>query len=248
MKVSIITASYNSADTILDTIVSVQKQSYKNIEHIIVDGASKDDTLNVVKSAGHNGPLISEPDKGIYDAMNKGIKAATGDIVGILNSDDHFYNDDVIATVVKAFEEQQVDATVGDVIFINKENTAKIVRRYSAVKWKLSKFVWGYMPPHPSFFAKRHLFQELGFYKTDYKIGADFELLVRYLLVNKISWAYLPLVTTKMLMGGASTKNINSIITLNKEIARACKENGLYTNYAMIYSKYLFKPFEFLSQ
>jgi len=248
MKVSIITASYNSADTISDTIVSVQKQSYKNIEHIIVDGASKDNTLGVIRTAGHKGPLISEPDKGIYDAMNKGIKAATGDIVGILNSDDHFYNDDVITTVVKAFEEQQIDATVGDVIFINKENTAKIVRRYSAVKWKLSKFVWGYMPPHPSFFVKRRMFEELGFYKTDYKIGADFELLVRYLLVHKISWAYLPVITTKMLMGGASTKNINSIITLNKEIARACKENGLYTNYAMIYSKYLFKPFEFFSQ
>ena len=207
MKVSIITASYNSAATILDTIVSVQKQSYKNIEHIIVDGASKDDTLEVIKSAGHKGPLISEPDKGIYDAMNKGIKAATGDIVGILNSDDHFYDEDVIATVVKAFEEQQVDATVGDVIFINKGNTAKIVRRYSAVKWRLSKFVWGYMPPHPSFFVKRHLFEELGFYKTDYKIGADFELLVRYLFVNKIKWTYLPVVTTKMLMGGASTKS-----------------------------------------
>lgn len=246
MKVSIITAAYNSQDTIGNTVASVLSQQYKNIEHIIVDGASSDNTLAIAKASGHTGPVISEPDKGIYDAMNKGIKMATGDIVGILNSDDQFYNDEVITSVVQAFEDQNTDATIGDVVFIRKKEDANILRRYSGKGWKPSKFVWGYMPPHPSFFIKRQFFEAFGYYKTDYKIAADYELLIRYLLVHKLRYVYLPLITTKMLTGGASTKNLNSILTLNREIARACKENKLYTNYGMIYSKYFFKPFEFL--
>ena len=248
MKVSIVTATYNSAATIQQCIASMQQQDFADIEHIIVDGASKDDTLQIIKDSGHRGPLISEPDKGIYDAMNKGIKLATGDIVGILNSDDFFYNEKVISTIAAYFTEHDVEAIVADIIFIRKENEDKVHRHYSGKKWRPSKFAWGYMPPHPSFFVKRHLFEELGFYKTDYQIAADYELLIRYLLVHKIRWSYLPMVTTKMLPGGASTKNLNSIITLNREIARACKENGVYTNYGMIYSKYFFKPFEFLGK
>ncbi len=246
IKVSIITAAYNSGRTIGDTIASVQHQDYLNIEHIIVDGASKDDTMEVIRLSGHKGPLISEPDKGIYDAMNKGIKMATGEIVGILNSDDHFFDKNVITRVVEAFEKQHLDATIGDIVFIKKKEDKKILRHYSAKRWRPSKFVWGYMPPHPSFFVRRHLFNELGLYKIDYRIAADYELLIRFLLVHKLNYLYLPFVTTKMLTGGASTRNLNSIITLNREIARACRENGLYTNYGMIYSKYFFKPFEFL--
>ncbi|MEP7317241.1 MAG: glycosyltransferase family 2 protein [Panacibacter sp.] len=246
MKVSIITAAYNSSATIEKCLASVRNQTYKNIEHIIVDGASKDNTLEVVKNFGHYGPLISEPDKGIYDAMNKGIKIATGDIVGTLNSDDFFYDENVVSKVVTQFLENNVEATIADIVFVNKNDDKKILRKYSAKKWRPQKFAWGYMPPHPSFFVKRSLFNEFGFYETNYKIAADYELLLRYLLIHKIKWSYLPLITTKMLPGGVSTKNLNSIITLNKEIARACKANGLYTNYAMIYSKYFFKPFEFL--
>jgi hypothetical protein len=120
------------------------------------------------------------------------------------------------------------------------------VRYYSARAWHPSKFAWGYMPPHPSFFCKRDLYERLGYHQSDYKIAADYELLIRFLLVNKIKYKYLPIVTTKMRLGGASTRNLNSIITLNREIARGCRENRVYTNYLMIYSKYLFKPFEFL--
>lgn len=135
---------------------------------------------------------------------------------------------------------------IGDIVFVDDEDENKIIRRYSAKKWKPSKFAWGYMPPHPSFFVRKEFFDKLGPYKTDYKIAADYELLIRFLLKGKINWKYLPIVTTKMRMGGLSTQGFQSLVTLNKEIARGCKENQVYTNPAMIYSKYLFKPFEFI--
>lgn len=247
MKISIITVVYNCARTIQGCIESVLAQDHDDVEYIVVDGGSKDGTVDIVKGFGDRiAKFISEKDKGIYDAMNKGIRMATGDVVGILNADDFFYDTTTISQVAAAFKaDPGLDATIADIVFVNDDNT-RILRHYSAGKWRPSKFAWGFMPPHPSFFCKRHLFNELGYYKIDYKIAADYELLIRYLYVNRINYQYLSMKTTRMRMGGVSTRNINSILTLNKEIKRACEENNLGTNFLKIYTKYLFKPFEFV--
>ncbi|MBZ0099752.1 MAG: glycosyltransferase [Taibaiella sp.] len=247
MKISIITVVYNCAPTIQGCIESVLAQDHDDIEYIIIDGGSKDGTVDIVKGFGDRiAKFISEKDKGIYDAMNKGIKMATGDVVGILNADDFFYDTNTISQIAAAFKaDPGLDATIADIVFVNDDNT-RILRHYSAGKWRPSKFAWGFMPPHPSFFCKRHLFNDLGYYKIDYKIAADYELLIRYLYVNQINYQYLSMKTTRMRMGGVSTRNINSILTLNKEIKRACEENNLGTNFLKIYTKYLFKPFEFV--
>ncbi|MFC2098660.1 glycosyltransferase family 2 protein [Bacteroidota bacterium] len=245
--VSIITASSNSVGTISDTINSVLSQSYPTIEYIIIDGGSTDGTIDLINSFGTRiSKFITEPDKGIYDAINKGIKLATGDIVGILNSDDFFLNDFVIEKVSKAFNENEIDAVYGDAQFVDPLNTSKVVRYYSSKNFKLGKFKFGFMPAHTSFYVKRELFEKLGYYKMGYKIAADFEFLVRYLYIHQISYKYLEMPFVSMRTGGISNRSIRSNYTLNKEIARACKENGIKTNFIYIYSKYCIKPFEFV--
>jgi glycosyltransferase involved in cell wall biosynthesis len=246
MKITIITVVYNNVSTIRQCIESVLTQDHNDLEYIIIDGSSTDGTLDIIKEYDKKiSTLISEKDSGLYDAMNKGIKVATGEVVGILNSDDFFYDNSVISRISEAFSDKTIDATISDIVFVKNSSTDKVLRRYSSKEWKPSKFAWGYMPPHPSFFVKRSLLNQLGLYKTDYKIAADYELLIRYLLINRINWKYLPIITTKMRTGGASTKGLKSLLTINKEIARACKENNVFSNYLMIYSKYFFKPFEF---
>jgi glycosyltransferase involved in cell wall biosynthesis len=248
MKVSIVTVVYNSVETIAQAIDSVLQQDYPDIEHIVIDGQSTDGTVNAIKNYGDKvSVFVSETDKGIYDAMNKGIKMATGEVVGVLNADDFFNSPETISNIARAFRENpEIEATIADIVFVKQGDDDKVLRYYSAKDWKPSKFAWGYMPPHPSFFCKKNVYERLGYHQTDYEIAADYELLIRFLLVNKVKFKYLPIVTTRMRMGGASTRNINSIITLNKEIKRGCDENNVYTNYFMIYSKYFFKPFEFL--
>ena len=247
MKISIVTVVYNNVATIKSAITSVLAQDYDDIEYIVVDGGSTDGTVDVIRSFGNRiHKFVSEKDKGLYDAMNKGIAMATGDVVGTLNSDDFFYNESVLSDIAKHFTESEHDAVIGDIVFIKSDDPDKVLRKYSSAKWRPSRFAWGYMPAHPSFFAKRTLFDKFGPYKTDYKIASDYELLIRFLFVNRIRWKYMSLITTKMRPGGASTQGLKSILILNREIARACRENGIYTNYLMIYSKYIFKPFEFV--
>ncbi len=245
--VSIISVSYNSIRTISDTIKSVLAQTYPNIEYIIIDGSSTDGTIELVNSFGNKiSKFTSEPDNGIYDAINKGIRLATGDIIGILHSDDFFYNEFVIEKVVKSFSDNDIDAVFGDVQFVDSKKTSKIVRYYSSKHFNPRKFKYGFMPPHPSFYVRRELYDKLGFYKTDYKIAADFELLIRFLYVNQIKCKYLEMIFVSMRTGGVSNRSILSNYTLNKEIARACRENGIRTNYFNIYSKYITKIFEYL--
>ena len=249
LRVSIITVSYNNVGTIADTINSVLSQSYANIEYIIIDGASSDGTTELVTSFGQRiSKFISAPDTGMYDALNKGIGLATGDIVGILNSDDFFYDNNVIEKVVSAFDESDIDAVFGDVQFVDPVKTSKIVRYYSSKKFNSSRFRFGYMPAHPSFYVRRELFEKIGYYKTDYKIAADFELVIRFLFINKVKYKYLEMPFISMRMGGLSNKTISSNYILNKEIARACKENGIKTNFIFIYSKYFTKIFEFFGK
>ena len=246
MKVSIITVSYNSVSTISDTINSVLSQTYSDIEYIIIDGHSTDGTIELINSFGDRiSKFISEPDKGMYDAINKGIKISSGDIIGILHSDDFFYDNLVIEKIAKEFEDTNIDAVYGDVLFVSPVDTSKIVRYYSSRLFNSEKFKFGYMPAHPSFYVKRELYDKLGYYKTDYKIAADFELLIRFIHINKINHKYIEMPFVKMRTGGVSNNSIFSRITLNKEISRACNENGIKTNFFKIYSKYITKIFEF---
>jgi glycosyltransferase involved in cell wall biosynthesis len=249
LKVSIITVSYNSIKTIENAINSVLSQSYSNIEYIVIDGNSSDGTKELVASYGARiTKFISAPDNSMYDAINKGINIATGDIVGLLHSDDFFYNNQVVEKIARAFEEIETDAVIGDIQFVDPVDTSKIVRYFSSKKFNLAKFRFGYMPPHPSFYVRRELYEKLGYYKTDYKIAADFELVLRFLLIRGIRYKYLEMPFVSMRRGGISNESIGSNITLNKEIARACRENGIYTNYLLIYSKYITKIFEFFGK
>lgn len=245
MKITIITPTYNSANTIIHCVSSVDNQTYPDIEHIIIDGGSKDNTLELIDSQQNRvKKMISEPDNGIYDAMNKGIKIATGDIIGILNSDDFFCDNFVIEKIVAAFREKNIDALYGDVKFVNPSITAKIVRYYSSKTFIPKKFKYGFMPAHPSFYVKKEFFEKLGYYKDDYEIAADFELLIRFLFVNKLRSGYLEMPFVSMRPGGVSNKSLNSTFILNKEIIRACRENGIKTNLFFVYSKYFIKVFE----
>lgn len=249
MKVSIITVTYNSCQTLGDAIESVLRQTYRDIEYIIVDGASTDDTLNVIRryEDAFEGRMkwVSEKDRGIYDAMNKGIKMATGDVVGILNSDDYFTSNDVIERMVPAFDDSSIDASYGDIHFIRDGNPEKCIRYYSSKRFRPSWLRFGFMPAHPSFYCRRGIFDKAGFYKTDYAIGSDYEMMVRLFLVHHIKAKYLPMDFVTMRTGGASTRNVRSRLQLIKDDVRGCRENGIYTNSLFVCTKFLYKIFEF---
>lgn len=245
MKISLITVSYNAEKTIEKTIQSVLSQTYENIEYIIIDGMSKDSTLEIINRYQHKiSKLVSEKDQGMYDALNKGIALSTGDIVGILNADDVFASNNILSEVGNFFKKSDVEAVIADVAFINKGGN--IMRYYSSRYWNSDKFVWGFMPPHPSFYCKRELFSTLGYYRSDFQIAADYELLIRFINKNRIKYTYLPLLMVLMNTGGKSTNGIKSNIVINKEIKYACELNGLNTNYLKLYSKYFIKIFEYL--
>lgn len=245
MKISLITVSFNAESTIEKTIQSVLSQDYTSVEYIIVDGLSKDNTMNIINRYRDNiSVIISERDKGMYDAINKGFLLATGDIVGILNADDVFASNSIISKIASEFKtDYSLDSVIGDIAFVNDKG--KPVRYYSSEKWHPGRFVWGFMPAHPSFYCKREKFIEIGEYRTDIDIAADFEFLIRFLKRNKSSYKYLPLLMVKMNLGGKSTKGILTTFKINKEIMRACKLNYLSTNYFMLYSKYFKKVFEY---
>lgn len=244
MKISIVTVCYNSQDTIADTIKSVQSQDYPNIEYIVVDGNSTDNTNDIVKSFGHTVSLhISENDNGLYDAMNKGIRHATGDVVGILNSDDIYESESVISDVVSKFRDD-LDLVFGDLVFVKQDNLTKITRFYSLPNFKAWKLRFGWMPPHPATFIRRECYEKFGLYKDGYKISADYELFVRFLLVNKLSFKHFSKTLIRMRDGGVSTSGIKSSITLNSEIIRGCRTNGVYTNMLFLLLKIPFKLME----
>lgn len=245
MKVSIITPTYNSGATIRDTIESVLSQTYPLIEYIVIDGASRDNTLTILHEYEHQiDKIISEPDKGIYDAMNKGIREATGDIVGIVNSDDFFTSVDAIEMIVKAFKENEVEAVYGDVHFVNPADLSKCVRYYSSAIFRPWLFRFGFMPAHPSFYVKQEYYARWGGYALDYKIAADFDLLIRFLYLHKIKSKYIKKDIVTMRVGGISTRNLKSRILINKEIIKACRKYGIYTNWLWISLRYIYKIVE----
>ena len=224
-------------------------QDYPDIEYIVIDGASTDRTPEIIsKHRDKIDILVSEPDKGIYDAMNKGVKAATGEIVGILNADDLYQSNQVISRIAREFKEKQVDTIFGDLIFVNPDNLDKVVRFYKPDKFKLEHFRKGDMPPHPTFFVKRELYDQFGYFDTSFKITADFELMVRFLLKGGASFSYIPEILVKMRTGGVSTSGVKSTITVNKEMKRSLEMNGIKTSMARIYSKYFTKVFQLVKR
>lgn len=250
MKISLVTVAFNSGKTLRDNIQSVLFQSYSQIEFIIVDGLSRDNTVDIIKEyeAKFEGRLkwISEKDSGLYDAMNKGVRMATGDIVGFINSDDFYHRPEVIDRVVEVFKDKTVQAVYGDVRFVNPGNLDKTVRYYSSKRFSPKCFRYGFMPAHPTFFTYKKYFEEFGYYKTNYKIAADYELLIRFLYVHRLKAVYLPFDFLKMRTGGVSTASFKSNIILNKEIVRACRENGIWTCMPLLFLKYFVKVFEFV--
>ncbi len=230
MKISIITVCYNSEKTIRDTIDSVLAQDYENVEYIIVDGGSNDSTISIVREYGERiNTFISESDKGIYDAMNKGVKASSGEYVGILNSDDIFSHSHVISDLVRLLSNNKVDAVYGDLVLVDRNDTSKVVRSYSSKNFKKWKIRFGLMLPHPTFYVRRALFDKFGLYKLNYRVSADFELITRF-LTKGITLVRNPDVMVKMRQGGISSNGFWWRVHQNFEIIRACKENGIYTN------------------
>jgi glycosyltransferase involved in cell wall biosynthesis len=245
MKISIITVCFNSIKTIDKTIDSVSKQTYKNIEYIIIDGNSTDGTVEVIKNKeALISKWISEPDSGLYDAMNKGIALSTGELVGVLNSDDVFHSNTVLQQIVEFHSKNEIMASIGNII--QKEVNGKEIRFFSSHKWNPSKLKIGLMPPHPSIFFRRDLFDNLGYYNINFKIGADYELIIRYFLKNKINWKYSGITTTSMLIGGLSSSGCSSYITISREIQKALKMNEVEFSPIIINLRAFLKLVEFI--
>lgn len=249
MKISLITVTYNSAGSLRDTIESILRQTYKDVEYIIVDGLSQDGTVDIVREYeqvfGGRMRWISEKDKGLYDAMNKGINMATGDIVGILNSDDFFTSNTVLQSVAEAFFDD-IDAVYGDIHFVRPSDLSKSVRYYSSRNFRPWALRFGYMPAHPSFYARRELFEKYGVYSLNYRLAADYEMMVRLFRKAKIRYKYLPVDMVTMRTGGMSTRSVRNRLQLTVEDAKACRENGMYSNFLMCSCKYITKFFEFI--
>ena len=229
MKITIITVVYNAVDTIEDTIQSVLQQDFQDIEHIVIDGASHDGTMDIINRYRKQlAVVVSEPDKGIYDAMNKGLALAKGEIVGTLNSDDWYANNEVISRVAQTFiDNKQLDAVYGDIVFVSREAPHKLVRYWQSQPYQKGLFEKGWMPPHPTFFVKKDCYSNFGDFDLDMKIQSDFDLTMRFMVVNKIKTQYLPGVMVKMRMGGVTNNRISNVIKGNYEAYKACKKNGL---------------------
>lgn len=235
MRISVVTATWNSEKTLRDTIESVFRQSYDDVEYIIADGESKDSTMNIVKEyeSKFNGRLrwFSGKDRGIYDAMNKGLQMATGDVVGIINSDDFFTTDDVLEKVAETFiNNTQLDAVYGDIHFVKPENLAKCTRYFSSRYFRPWALRFGFMPAHPSFYVRKEVFGKFGFYDLQYRTSSDFEMMVRLLHKHKIHTQYINKDFVTMRSGGASTANFQSKRNVQNDIARSLKVHGVYSN------------------
>lgn len=246
MRISIVTVSFNAAATIADTMTSVQAQDYPDFEHVIVDGASHDGTQAIVERlADDRTCFVSEPDNGLYDAMNKGIARTTGDVIGILNADDFFAGPGTLSAVAHAFATgDHLDAVLGNIAFIDAQR--RETRRYDSGRFRPARARWGWMPAHPGMYLTRNAYNRVGPYRTDLTIAADFDFVVRAFVRQRLRYAHLPRVLVHMRPGGASTDGWRARLTINREVVRACRDNGLYTNLPMVMSKYPLKLLELL--
>jgi glycosyltransferase involved in cell wall biosynthesis len=239
LKISVITVCYNSASTIKETIESVGSQKSVQIEHLIIDGASTDETMDIVRSHDSVAVAVSEPDRGIYDAMNKGIAMATGDIIGILNADDIYANPLVLSQVAEVFDDPVVEACYADLIYVDQHDTSKVVRYWKSCNFSEGLFKKGWMPAHPTFFVRRSVYERLGGFDLNFPRQADFDLTMRFLDIHRISSVYVPKVWVKMRTGGISNNSIRGVLKGNLEAYRACRKNGLQVSPLFIPRKML---------
>ena len=247
MKISVVTTCYNSEATIRDTLQSVANQStLKQIEHIIIDGGSTDSTLDIIASFPHISKFVSEPDNGIYDAMNKGIDLATGDVVGFLNSDDFFASSEVMKLMIRAFQTTNKEAMYGDLHYVDHLQTDKVTRKWLAGDYKRENFLTGWMPPHPTFYVKREMFKKYGKFNSTLRIAADYELMLRFLYKHYISIGYIQETLVKMREGGVSNSSFKNRINANKEDRKAWEVNGLKPKFYTTYLKPLKKIKQFI--
>lgn len=248
MRISVITATYNSGRTIGDTLESVLRQTYSDVELIVVDGASRDDTMDVVRRyEPHFGGRLhwtSEPDRGIYDAMNKGIARATGDVIGILNSDDFYTSDTVLERVAEAMQGDDVDAVYGDIHYVRDGDLPRCVRYYSSRPFRRWMMRLGFMPAHPSFYCRREVYERCGTFDTTYRVAADFENLLRLIYVNRIKTRYLPMDFVTMRTGGASTSGLSSHRQIMRDHLRALRSNGVWSCTPLLGLRYIYKIWE----
>lgn len=244
MKVSIITVCHNSATTIEDTIQSIIAQDYPDIEYIVIDGNSSDNTTNILNEyKGRIAKLVSEPDNGIYNAMNKGINLSTGDIIGFLNSDDIYSDDNIISRIASTVKQGNYEAVYGDLVYVDSRNTSKIIRYWKAGKYREGIFRSGWAIPHPTFFCRRNLFEKYGCFNEQFKVAADFELVLRFIEKHRIKVGYIPKILVKMRIGGKANI-LKGIIHGNREIIRSFRMNNLRISPSFI----LIKPLTKLSQ
>lgn len=261
MVISIITATYNSGKTLRDTLESVLQQTYCDYELIIKDGGSEDDTIGICREyePKFNGKMhiISDSDNGLYDAMNRGIALAQGDIIGILNSDDFYTSNDILQTVADTFAKNpEIDAVYGDVIYVSKQNKSKTIRYYSSKNFKPSRMRFGFMPAHPSFYCKKDTYNKFAttkndsveFFKTDYKVAADFENHLRMIFIGGINTKYINKVFVTMRKGGVSSSGISSHLMIMRDHKRALRENNVYSNTFLLSLRYIYKVWELIKK
>lgn len=249
MKVSIITVCYNSQSTIEDCIKSVINQSYKNLEYIIIDGKSNDRTIEIIKKYQNQiYKIISEPDHGIYDAMNKGIINSSGDLIGFINSDDLYYSKNVLERVVSEFKKNPIlDCLYSDLIYINKYNSKKVLRYWKSSQFKKKSFAYGWSPPHNTFFVKKNIYETYGCFDLSYEIASDIELMMRFLEKHNISSKYISEIWVKMRIGGKTNESIKNIFQQNREVIRALKRYNIHKNtFLFLFSKLLSRSIQYL--
>lgn len=247
LKISIITVTYNSASTLEHTIHSVLLQDHPNVEYIIADGASTDDTLNIIRKYRHKiDHFVSEKDNGLYYALNKGIALATGDIIGILHADDFYIDDHVLSKIDETFRKTNADAVYADLFYVDKDNTDKIIRKWKSGAYSHGKFLWGWMPPHPTFFVKKEVYRKFGDFNTRLRSAADYELMLRFIHKHKIKLAYLPEYIVKMRTGGQSNASIKNRVKANKEDRKAWELNEVKPYFFTLTLKPLRKILQFL--
>jgi len=228
MKISVITAVFNRRDTVADAIQSIQRQTYDNVEHLVQDGGSQDGTLEVLENHSNDDTfLVSAPDSGIYDAINKGIERATGDVVGLMHSDDFFASDRVLEMVAAAFQDPNVDGVYGDLQYVSATGPDKIVRHWKSSHYDPGLLKRGWMPPHPTLYLRASVFERLGLYDTSYRMAADYDAMLRYLVHGQINLAYIPEVLVKMRVGGVSNRSLRHIIQKSQEDYRAIRTNEI---------------------
>jgi len=248
MKISIITVTFNSATTIKDTLECIASQNHPSIEHIIIDGGSTDETVNIASNFPHVAKIVSEKDEGLYHAMNKGLQMATGDVIGILNSDDVYASNNILSNVVAMFEKSNASTLYGDLLYVKPYNLNSVVRYWKSGEFKRSNFYYGWMPPHPSFFVRREVYDKVGLFSTALKSAADYEMMLRILVKNNFSTVYLPEVLVKMRAGGVSNMSLKNRLNANMEDRRAWKLNDIDPYFFTLYMKPLRKVIQFIKK